>query len=369
MTHFFLSLILLLSLQQSPDTTAQFNRAVALQKAGRLADAENEYRELIRLKPDYVEAHANLGIVLARQGKYDEAITSYETALRLSPQLLPVLLNLGIAHYRAGQFDKAVPVLERFLEMKPDYVQARQLYGLSLSALGKEEEAIKQLEPTLDSAPPDPAVLYALGVAYLHLGKAGFLATLQRLASFPAGLPTLHLLQGLAFLRDQEFEKALEELQTAEGLNSDLPRLDFSLGLAHLKLGHNKEAITSFEKAIARGGNDFSSLYYLAEALTDNGDLDSARQRLDMAIKLDPKSPMAGGLLGKILFKQGKASEALKPLEIAVAGMPADTERRYLLARVYQQLGRKEDAAREFAEVQRLKAKELKEDREKLAKP
>ena len=369
MIHLFLSLILLVTLHQSPDTATQFNRAVALQQEGRLTEAESEYRALIRQKPDYVEAHANLGIVLARQGKYDQAIAAYETALRLSPQSLPVLLNLGIAHYRAGQFDKAVLVLAQFLELKPDYTQARQLYGLSLSALGKEEEAIKQLEPTLDSALPDTAVLYALGIAYLHLGKAGFLATLERLASFPAGRPTLHLLQGLAFLRDQEFEKALEELQSAEKLNADLPRLDFSLGLAHLKLGHNKEAIASLEKAIARGGNDFSTLYYLSDALTDNGDLDLARQRLDAAMKLDPKSLMASGLLGKILFKQGKPSEALKPLEAAVAGLPQDTERRYLLARVYQQLGRREDASREFAEVQRLKAKQLKEDREKLGKP
>ncbi len=218
-------------------------------------------------------------------------------------------------------------------------------------------------------APPDPAVLYSLGLAYLHLGKPGFRATLEKLASFPAGLPALHLLQGLAFLRDQEFEKALEELQSAAKLNPDLPRVHFSLGLAHFKLGQNKEAIAAFENEVTRGAKDFSTLYYLAEALADDGNVEVARQRLDAAIKLDPQSPEANGLLGEILFKQGKAGEAVKPLEFAVAKLPTDQERRYLLARVYQQLGRRDDAKREFAEVQRLKAKQLEEDRKKIAKP
>src|SRR5262249_57800137 len=103
-------------------------------------------------------------------------------------------------------------------------------------------EAVKQLEQTLDSAPPDAAVLYSLGLAYLRLGKPGFRATLERLADFPEGRPALHLLQGQAFLRDREFEKALEELQSAAKLNPALPRLHFSTGLAPHQLGHNKEA-------------------------------------------------------------------------------------------------------------------------------
>src|SRR5262245_33339462 len=205
-----------LACQQSPDPAAQFNSALALQQEGKLAEAADAYRALIKSKPDYVEAQANLGVVLARLGRYEEAIAAYETAYKLAPNLTQILLNLGIAHYRAGQFSKAVDVFQRYLEKNPDSTQARQLSGLSLAALERYEEAIRQLEPMRDAAEPDPAVLYTLGLAYLRVGKAGFHATLERLASFPAGLPALHLLQGQAFLRDLEFEQALEELKEAE---------------------------------------------------------------------------------------------------------------------------------------------------------
>jgi tetratricopeptide (TPR) repeat protein len=359
----------LVAFLQTQDATAKFNHAVELQQQGKLVEAAAEYRAALSIKPDYAEAQANLGAVLARLGKYDEAVAAYESALKLAPHLTPILLNLGIAHYRAGKFDRAVTVFQRLLEQRPDVTQARQLYGLSLAALGRDEEAVKQLEQTIDAAPPDAAALYSLGLAYLRLGKPGFRATLERLAAFPAGRPALHLLQGQAFLRDQEYEKALEELQSASQLNPDLPRLHFSLGLAHHQLGHNKEAVAAFEEEAKRSPQDFATIYYLADALEKDGNVSAARQRVEAALTLDPQSPEANGLLGKILLKQGKAVDAVKPLEFSVTKKPDVHELRYTLARVYQQLGRREDAAREFAEVERLKSEQLKKDRARTPKP
>jgi Flp pilus assembly protein TadD len=144
--------------------------------------------------------------------------------------------------------------------------------------------------------------------------------------------------------------------------------LYYALGLAHQRLGHNKEAIAAFETEVRRSPRDASTLYFLALALEADGNLTAAGQRVKESLNLDSQSPETNGLLGKILFKQGKAAESLKLLEMAVIKKPDDPELRYLLARVYQQLGRREDAAREFAEVQNLKAKKLREDRARAPK-
>jgi tetratricopeptide (TPR) repeat protein len=355
--------------QQPAEITAQFSHAVALQQQGKFTEAAAEYLALLKRKPDYVEAQANLGVVLARLGKYTEAVAAYTAALKLAPQLTQIQLNLGIAHYRAGQMAQAAEVLQKFLTQTPNSVQARQLYGLALAALGRDVEAIDQLTQTLDAAPPDPAVLYTLGLAQLRAAKPGFRATLERLAAFPAGLPALHLLQGQAFLRDLEFEQALDELNKAKELNTDLPRLHYALGLAHLKLAHNQEAVTNFTEEAQRSPRDYLTLYHLAFTLEATDQLDAARQRVDVALQLDPQSTEANALLSKILSRQGKNAEALPPLERAVAKDPADPVKRYMLARLYRQLGRTADATREFAEVQRLKAEQLKKDRERTPKP
>lgn len=81
------------------------------------------------------------------------------------------------------------------------------------------------------------------------------------------------------------------------------------------------------------------------------------------------RSVEASSLLGKILLKQGKAAEAVAPLEAAIALKPNDSNTRFLLARAYQRAGRRKDAARKFAEAQRLKNQELEKERREAPKP
>jgi tetratricopeptide (TPR) repeat protein len=358
---------LAVSAGQAPtDITARFNHAVDLQRRGELAAAETTYRALLALAPGYAEAHANLGAVLMRLDRYEEAVACYEAALRIAPGLGPVRLNLGIAHYRRGEFERAVPAFQRFLETDPSNLQATQLLGLALVELGRDREALPVLAAAEAAAPSEPSVLYGLALASLRLERADVNQLIGRLAAAPGGQAASHLLQGQYFLKTLEFERAVAELQTAAGMKPDLPRLYYSLGLSFVKLGRNKEALAAFEEEARRRPRDFSSLFYLAYLHETTGNLKLARSKLDAALGLEPESAEANALLGKILVKQDKAVEAVKPLEAAVAKNPAEIEHRYLLARVYRQLGRREDADHQFAEIQRLKKEQLEKDRARL---
>jgi len=370
MTHFVLLLVALLFVpHQQADPAPQFNRAISLQQQGKMEEAAAEYRALLKVKPDYAEAHANLGVVLARLNRYDEAAASYETALQLNSKLTPILLNLGILYHRAGQFEKAVASLEKFLATNPTHPQARQLIGIALVELGRDEEAIAQLDPIFTSGTEDSATLYSLGLAYVRLDKARQQDVIDRLASLPGGVPVSRLLRGQALLKRLEFEKAVVELLEAQKLNPELPRVSYSLGLCYVKLGRNKDAIAAFESEARRNPRDFATLYYLASVQEAEGNLEAARKNLEAAIKLTPQSTEANALLSKILSKQGNGADALGALEKAAATDPADPVKRYQLARLYRQLGRKADADREFAEVQRLKDEQLKKDRARTPKP
>ncbi|HEU4390721.1 MAG TPA: tetratricopeptide repeat protein [Blastocatellia bacterium] len=355
--------------RQSPEVAARFDRAFELQRQGLLREAVEEYRAVVRAAPDYAEAHANLGSVLSRLGQGDEAISSYETALRLNPKLTPVLLNLGIIYFRLGQFTKAADALERFLAATPGSAQARGLLGLALVELGRDKDAVPHLEATLAVAGEDPAVLYALGLTYLRLDRPEFRKMADRLAAIPSGGALSHLLLGQSLLAKASYQLAVDELQQAAKLNPELPRLHYSLGLSFLMMGDRQQAIASFKNELDRKPNDFWSLYYLATAHEAEGNDDSARQYLDAALKLEPKSPEVNGMLGKLLVKQNKYAEALAPLEAAVADPAADSSTHYLLARVYQRLGRRKDAEREFAETERLKGKQLERERSRALKP
>ena len=353
---------------QPTPSEAAFNRAMALQQQNHWPEAAAAWREFLRLEPQHAGAHSNLGAVLARSGKYEEAVKSYDDALRLNPQLTHVLFNLGVAHYRAGQYAKAAETLSRYLVSTPDAWQARQLLGLALVELGRDEEASPLLEAAVKSSPQDVSLLFGLGLAYLRLNRPEVKTMIDRLSASHQGLPFAHLLKGQQYLAEADFEHAGEELEAAVKLSDDLPRLHFSLGIAYLRTGRNQEAIRVFERELQRLPRDYWTLYYLAFVHEAEGQLDAARERVLLALTLQPRSADANALLGKVLLKQSKAAEAVPPLENAVAQNPKDSNIRFQLGRAYQQCGRRKDAAREFTEAQRLKDQGIERER-KGAKP
>ncbi|MBI4834092.1 MAG: tetratricopeptide repeat protein [Planctomycetes bacterium] len=56
--------------------------------------AIESYKEAIRLKPDYIEAHNNLGIAYLLSGNRDKALAEYNILKSLNKELADKLYNL-----------------------------------------------------------------------------------------------------------------------------------------------------------------------------------------------------------------------------------------------------------------------------------
>jgi WD40 repeat protein/tetratricopeptide (TPR) repeat protein len=67
------------------EARVRVNLGDAMIGQGKYSDAEAEYREALRVRPNYPEAHARLGMALACQGKEVEAEAEYRQALDLRP--------------------------------------------------------------------------------------------------------------------------------------------------------------------------------------------------------------------------------------------------------------------------------------------
>jgi superkiller protein 3 len=59
---------------------------VELGRLGKPAPAEQEFRQVLRLDPDSIEARADLGIALYEQGKLDDALKQFEDVLHRNPK-------------------------------------------------------------------------------------------------------------------------------------------------------------------------------------------------------------------------------------------------------------------------------------------
>jgi Flp pilus assembly protein TadD len=69
-------------------------------------EAEASYREALRLRPNYPEAHNNLGNALYSVGRPAEAEPSYREAVRLKPDFADAHYNLGQALLSTGQLEE-----------------------------------------------------------------------------------------------------------------------------------------------------------------------------------------------------------------------------------------------------------------------
>jgi protein O-mannosyl-transferase len=74
-----------------------YNLGVALAENGDLDAAIREYREAVRISPNFTEAHTNLGIALAKKGNLDAAIREFGEALRISPNETKIRSDLELA--------------------------------------------------------------------------------------------------------------------------------------------------------------------------------------------------------------------------------------------------------------------------------
>ena len=72
-----------------------YDQALALHRAGRLAEADALYAQALVLKPDLVEAHNNRGAIRQMAGDWDGALACYDGALRLRPDYVEALANRG----------------------------------------------------------------------------------------------------------------------------------------------------------------------------------------------------------------------------------------------------------------------------------
>lgn len=118
--------------------------------------AEAEYREAIRLAPDFAEAHLNLGNLLAaRPDEWAEACREYEAAIRSNPQDANAHYNLAsLLMEIPARIPDAIAQFEEALRIRPDYAEAHNNLAIALLDVpGRTSDAIKHLEAALEIDP------------------------------------------------------------------------------------------------------------------------------------------------------------------------------------------------------------------------
>jgi Flp pilus assembly protein TadD len=151
--------------------TTYFHQAKALLERGQFTEAENYFREVLRIWPEHASSLNNLGNVLWWQDRLDEAETCYRRARLLAPNEFAILNNLGNMAREKGRLQRAVRWYRRAIKLKADSPDGLMNLGIALSDLGELDEALVHLTESLRLEPASPDCHVNLGMTFARQGR------------------------------------------------------------------------------------------------------------------------------------------------------------------------------------------------------
>jgi Flp pilus assembly protein TadD len=128
------------------------------------------YEQALRLAPNHVEARNNLGVALQSLGRLDEAEACYRDAIRLRPSFADAHSNLGNALHDRGMLDEAITSYREAIRLKPDYVDAHHNLGNVFRAQQRFSEAFASYDEAMRISPNHAQVRLSRALLWLQLG-------------------------------------------------------------------------------------------------------------------------------------------------------------------------------------------------------
>jgi predicted O-linked N-acetylglucosamine transferase (SPINDLY family) len=188
-----------MTIPQAMDLATQHHRA------GRFADAEAIYRQVLALDPHHSDALHLLGLLAAQHAKpqlavdlvgraiaisskvgayyhtlgnalrqlqrIDEALVAYATAVELAPDSAEIWMDYALGHVAAKQPLQAAEVLRRAMSQIPDHPDLHNNLGFLLHNLGELDEAAAHLRKAVALHPDQPLYWSNLGTTRQDNGE------------------------------------------------------------------------------------------------------------------------------------------------------------------------------------------------------
>jgi tetratricopeptide (TPR) repeat protein len=258
--------------QQPANSEALHLLGVLAHQNGRLDTGIELIQRAIAISPSHAHYHNNLGNVLRAKGLSGEAITAYRKAVQLKPDYPEAYYNLGIALRDTGQLDEAVAAYRKAVHLKPDYAAAENNMGNALREKGLFDEAITAFRRAL-RLDPDKAETYN-----------NFGATLRE--------------KGL-------LDDAVATLGQAIRLKPDFVEAYYNLGSVLWEKECLDEAIAAYRQAIRLKPGFIEAYADLGTALREKGLLDEAIMTCRQALRLKPDCPQVHDVLSSVLLLKG----------------------------------------------------------------
>jgi tetratricopeptide (TPR) repeat protein len=303
--------------------TVWFVEAYTSHQAGRLADAERLYRQILAAQPNHADSLYLLSVISFQRGDYAQALHQIDLALGINPNNSFALNQRGLALQRLKRIDEALASYDRVLAVQPDHAEALCNRGIALHELKRFDEALTSYDRALAARPHYAEAFYCRGTAQRQLKQfEAALASFDRALAIQPDYAEALSNRGDVLLELKRFDEALASYDAALAIEPDRADRLCNRGVALHELKRPEEALTSYDRALALGLDSAELHYNRGNALCLLKQFDEALASFDRALRRSPDHAWAHSNRGIALYELTRFDEALASHDRAVALQP-----------------------------------------------
>ena len=276
---------------------AGWDEGVAAFKTGDYTAAAKQFQTFVDERPDVFQGHYMLGQTLAKLDRNQEAISHLQKALKLESGNVGVQLALGKVYLSAGRYSDAALLLGRIDSSSLPAAQqtaVHQMMALALEKSGDPDRALGQLAQAAKAKPNDSDIQFQYGAAALRAGDgATAAAALAKAVQLDPNNIDKQKTYAQALLRQgrtsrgaaktSAYKKAAVASQKVVSADASYDNLILLAG-AQLGAKQYDAALSASKQAASKNPNDWLPLYYQGQALTQNGQFQTAENTLKQAL-------------------------------------------------------------------------------------
>ena len=178
--------------------------------------AENDFKQAIKIKPNFAEAHLYYTWLLGVLGRIDEAGLQIRLAQELDPSSITISVNVSFPYYWNRQFEEGIIEAKRALALDPTSHLVYWFLGICCSQAGHYEKAIAAFQNAIKYSGGGPYYKGWLGHAFASVGyKNEALQILDELKLIGTNQNTYAYQIALIYLGFDESQKAMEYIERA----------------------------------------------------------------------------------------------------------------------------------------------------------
>jgi tetratricopeptide (TPR) repeat protein len=214
-----------------------------------------------------------------------------------------------------GKLDRAQKICETLLREHPDYMAALHTLGLIYADKKNYQRSLDHLVRAVMLNPRSWSTLTALSGVYLELGANEMAAqALEQARAIKPQDANVLVTLGEIYRQEREYELAKEAFGSALKIEPNLVPAASGFGWICLYLGHNAEAVETFEGLVKRGVCTFEILAALAQVPSSLITVDLVAETEKLSREFDGKDPHLNNSLRFVhaigLDKAGRYREA-----------------------------------------------------------